>query len=58
MTDCKDDKCKVVLDSGNKDYLLSLSHEQVKLVTHGSDSRKRFFKAMQMYDCELKVVRK
>ncbi len=55
--DCKDE-CKVILDSGNKDYLLALGHEQIKLITHSSSSRKRFFKALEQHNCKLKIIEK
>ncbi len=56
--DCKDDNCKVILDSGNKVYLLALGHEQIKMVTHSGSSRKRFFKALDKYNCKLKIIEK
>ncbi len=56
--ECKDEKCKVVLDNGNKDYLLGLNSGQIKLITRSESSRKRFFHALGKYDCELAVVEK
>ncbi len=59
MIDCKDDdKCKVIMDSGTKDYLLALGHEQIKSATRSSSSRKRFFKALKEYNCKLKIIEK
>lgn len=53
MTNCKNDKCKVILDKGNKEYLLSLNAEQIDLMRASETSRKRLRKAIEKYGLRL-----
>lgn len=57
--DCKD-KCEIEAEESNRDYLKSLDTNQIDLLTHNEESRKRFDKALKQYGlqliCYLKVI--
>ncbi len=57
MTECKDDddECKILIDESKKTYLKSLNTDQIDLLRHSGESRRRFEKALK--DHGLRLIR-
>ncbi len=50
--DCKD-KCKVILEGSHRDYLKNLNTDQIDLLRHSGESRRRLEKALQEHGLRL-----
>ncbi len=50
---CKDDKCKVILEDSHRDYLKGLNTKQIDLLRHSGESRRRFEKVLKEHGLRL-----
>ncbi len=53
MPDCKDDKCEAIIKESKINWFKSLNTDQIDLLRHNGESRRRLDKALKQHGLRL-----